>query len=80
MFISDINECDSTPCSNGGICSNSPGSFDCTCDGTGYDGDLCEDGEWKHPRIQKVFSEGVQLFYIFFLLLLLGRERIQIPL
>ena len=45
MFISDINECDSTPCSNGGICSNSPGSFDCTCDGTGYDGDLCEDGE-----------------------------------
>ena len=30
-YISDINECDYSPCSNGGICINSFGSFSCDC-------------------------------------------------
>ena len=30
-YISDINECDDSPCSNGSICINSFGSFSCDC-------------------------------------------------
>ena len=30
-YNSDINECDYSPCSNGGICINSFGSFSCDC-------------------------------------------------
>ena len=44
VFPLDINECSSgTPC-NGGVCSNTPGTFSCNCDGTGFEGATCTNG------------------------------------
>ena len=38
-YFADINECNRRPCdANYGICTNTPGSFTCTC-ATGYFGD-----------------------------------------
>eukprot|EP00105_Crassostrea_gigas_P041028 XP_019925176.1 PREDICTED: delta-like protein D [Crassostrea gigas] len=39
---SNINECLDNPCQNGGTCSNSDGSFTCTCAG-GFTGALCNE-------------------------------------
>nr|XP_034322617.1 fucolectin-like [Crassostrea gigas] len=41
-YIGDINECLDNPCQNGGTCSNSDGSFTCTCAG-GFTGALCNE-------------------------------------
>ena len=43
-YISDINECDYSPCSNGGICINSFGSFSCDCP-KGWQGNTCANGK-----------------------------------
>ena len=42
-FISDIDECASTPCANGGVCSDEVGAYSCTC-GVGYAGLECATG------------------------------------
>lgn len=39
--INDDN-CISQPCWHGGICIDKVNSFECDCEGTGYDGDICE--------------------------------------
>ena len=39
----DINECDSSPCQNGGTCADAVNGYDCTCL-DGYTGDDCETG------------------------------------
>jgi hypothetical protein len=40
----DIDECAApdSPCLNNGACNNSPGSFACDCQGTGYRGEICQ--------------------------------------
>ena len=43
-LFSDIDECTSSPCSNGGVCSNSPGTYACICSDPGYTGLTCSDG------------------------------------
>lgn len=43
FLSSDINECSSTPCQNGGTCNDAVNSYTCTCV-AGYDGDNCENG------------------------------------
>ena len=46
-FVAEINECiTGTPCLNGGVCSNTAGSFTCNCSGTGYQGDTCQNGKY----------------------------------
>ena len=41
----DINECDSPPCVNGGICKNEIGNYTCDCTSAiGYTGRHCEKG------------------------------------
>lgn len=37
----DINECVRNPCTNGGVCENLRGGFQCHCN-PGFTGDLCE--------------------------------------
>lgn len=38
----DINECESNPCQNGGQCIDEVGSYKCNCTGTGFEGPQCE--------------------------------------
>ncbi|XP_077869199.1 uncharacterized protein LOC144360309 [Saccoglossus kowalevskii] len=43
IICNDINECtSSTPCQNGGTCTNIGGSYTCDCVGTGYSGPTCQ--------------------------------------
>ena len=44
VFFLDINECDTGDVCNGGVCTDTPGSYTCDCTGTGYDGDFCTNG------------------------------------
>ena len=39
-----VDACHSNPCLNGGMCSSSGGSYNCSCP-IGYSGDNCETGE-----------------------------------
>ena len=49
----DVNECDNSPCVNG-VCQNTAGSFTCDCTGTNFNGDLCQNGEFKdNLKLQK---------------------------
>lgn len=43
MLLADVNECESNPCNEHGICTNTPGSYSCSC-GDGYSGDGRKDG------------------------------------
>ena len=43
-IISDINECESNPCQNGGTCVDSVNDFMCFCH-IGFTGLQCESGE-----------------------------------
>ena len=43
FVCSDINECSSSPCQNGGACIDAVNSYLCSCV-DGYDGDNCETG------------------------------------
>ena len=41
--ILDIDKCASSPCQNGGTCTNMVNGYNCTCT-AGYDGENCEHG------------------------------------
>lgn len=41
--LSDVNECDASPCHNNGTCINNAGSYICTC-AAGWEGYNCEEG------------------------------------
>ena len=43
----DIDECASDPCGNGGSCSDEVDSYTCNCY-SGYEGVNCETGTWLH--------------------------------
>ena len=45
LFLTDINECASNPCSNNGTCEDLINSFQCNCTG-GYNGTVCETGKF----------------------------------
>ena len=44
-YFSDVLECSSNPCLNGGLCFEGPDSYFCRCSG-GFQGDQCENGEF----------------------------------
>ncbi len=44
LWFSDIDECASTPCQNGGTCNDDVNSYTCTCN-AGYTGSDCETGK-----------------------------------
>ena len=48
LFFSDILECLSNPCLNGGICSEPQlDMYECNCTNTGYQGQNCQTGNSK---------------------------------
>lgn len=44
LLISDINECETSPCKNGGTCLNQQVGCSCKCK-DGYSGEHCEEGD-----------------------------------
>ena len=42
-FFPDINECDSSPCQNGGTCTDNVNGYTCDCV-AGYTGTECQTG------------------------------------
>ena len=43
LLFSDTNECTSTPCQNGGNCTDQVNGYSCTCE-DGYEGINCDTG------------------------------------
>lgn len=57
MYCGQVDQCDNEPCQNGGICSHTAKGFRCDCDGTGYEGSVCEQNinecavEWRTSTV-----------------------------
>ena len=43
-LFTDKDECETSPCGTG-TCKNTVGSFYCLCNGTGFEGEICDTGE-----------------------------------
>ena len=57
FYFSDVNECSAGPCHNGGTCTNTFGSYKCTCV-KGYQGSDCSKGNCFKYFIERQNSEG----------------------
>ena len=49
FYFLDINECSSTPCQNGGTCTDAVNSYTCACV-PGYTGTNCETGDYNFDK------------------------------
>ena len=45
-YNTDVDECASKPCKNGGKCENKPGGYRCTCVGGWFTGKNCDEGRY----------------------------------
>ena len=48
LYVTDVNDCASNPCQNGGSCSDMVNDYDCLCL-SGYIGIRCEIGRFYAP-------------------------------
>ena len=69
-FFSDIDNCSPNPCQNNGICTDGVNSYTCDCSGTGFTGDICEQGNCWYNTI--LFSNHWIDAYVLHLRLALG--------
>ena len=61
VLLTDTNECDSNPCTNGATCNNEVNAYNCTCV-EGYIGYNCETGVYfVDPIVQKTRSVSYSL-------------------
>ena len=61
-YITDIDECASSPCENGGTCTQGINLYNCSCE-PGYTGEQCEMGKSIHVSgflINLVYSHLVK--------------------
>ena len=58
--FTDINECDSNPCMNSGLCSNEVNTYTCDCTGTGFSGQQCETGSMNSLSIVRVYYVSIE--------------------
>lgn len=70
FFILDIDECASSPCLNGGFCTDELNGFNCTCP-TGTSGTLCE--------ISKIPSRSFFVVYLFELKIVKMWSQVILP-
>ena len=63
ITLTDINECASLPCQNGGTCTDHVAAFSCTC-AVGYTDTLCQTSIKKHFKFFRVLNK-----YIYFLII-----------
>ena len=58
LYFIDIDECDSSPCQNGGTCNDYINFYNCSCQ-PGYDGVNCETGKVAlfDKEISKLYIE-----------------------
>ena len=62
-LVSDLNECDSDPCQNGGDCHNGDNTYTCSCT-AGYSGDDCEIGaDFIPDTIMLKLATGARSLY-----------------
>ena len=54
FILTDINECDSSPCENGGTCEDEVNGYTCHCL-SGYSGDHCQTGKTPSLIVSCVF-------------------------
>ena len=50
-FVSDIDECSSSPCQNGGTCTDLVNRYECFCMAELYSGLHCETCKWHNKNI-----------------------------
>ena len=62
FYVSDIDECEFSPCYNGGTCFNSFGSFTCECP-PGWQGPTCRNGRSSWKRNTKYNTTLNNVFY-----------------
>ena len=55
----DLNMCRSNPCLNGGACTNSPGTFVCTCT-SGFTGPICNDTNMEEEPMQTTSTDTTE--------------------
>ena len=60
MIVADADECVSSPCANGGTCTDEVNGFTCTCV-PGYDGLICGNGKSTCIAVQcyKGYEDGI---------------------
>ena len=63
-MLTDVDECNGTPCNNNGVCSNTVGSFTCDCGGTGYSGNICQTGNYLDNIILQNLLQNLNIVHI----------------
>ena len=58
VCITDINDCQNSPCKNGGSCVDGINDYTCICR-NGYNGSNCENGKYTQPH--KKFDASIYL-------------------
>ena len=59
-MLIDINDCENSPCANGGTCEDLVDNFECTC-AEGYTGPTCDEGVFMFlvPCLRLLFYRSV---------------------